>query len=173
MCLHRRIRCVLGRNTNSNKCRAVKAKVEQTETWTTGIFMSKVYGRTKQLYNIREGSVCSRRNLRPNGLFVLGRATSTCIHRSPKYPLCFAPLTLRPNSPIHVLSKVHWRVIHLLRFEFMIDHIEGENNVFANVLARWSKGYRNIRAQQKKLLLHYMKTYYWRQRIQKTWWQNI
>lgn len=48
----------------------------------------------------------------------------------------FAPLALCPNSPRHVLSKVHRWAIHLSRFEFVIDYIEGANNVFADVLTR-------------------------------------
>lgn len=67
-------------------------------------------------------------------------------HRNLLY--VFAPIALRPNSPRHVLSKVHRWAIHLSRFEFVIDHIEGANNVFADILTRWSKGYRNTRAQQ-------------------------
>lgn len=59
----------------------------------------------------------------------------------------FAPLALRPNSPRHVLSKVHRWAIHLSRFEFFINHIEGSNNIFADILTRWSKGYRTTTAK--------------------------
>lgn len=59
----------------------------------------------------------------------------------------FAPLALRPSSPRHVLSKVHRWAIHLSRFEFFINHIEGASNVFADILTRWSKGYRVTSAQ--------------------------
>lgn len=66
-------------------------------------------------------------------------------HRNLLY--VFAPLALRPNSPRHVLSKVHRWAIHLSRFEFFINHIEGSNNVFADILTRRSKGYRSNSAR--------------------------
>lgn len=54
----------------------------------------------------------------------------------------FAPLALRPSSPRYVLSKVHRWAIHLSRFDFDIEHIEGSKNVFADLLTRWAKGNR-------------------------------
>lgn len=57
-----------------------------------------------------------------------------------------APLALRPNSPRHVLSKVHRSPIHLSRFEFFKNHIVEKNNAFADFLTRWSKGYRSASA---------------------------
>lgn len=54
----------------------------------------------------------------------------------------FAPLALRPSAPRYVLSKVHRWAIHLSRFDFNIEHIEGSKNVFADLLTRWSKGHR-------------------------------
>lgn len=59
----------------------------------------------------------------------------------------FAPLALRPNSPRHVLSKVHRWAINLSRFQFHINHIKGVNNVLADTLTRWSKGHRTISAK--------------------------
>lgn len=61
-------------------------------------------------------------------------------HRNLLY--LFAPLALRPNSPRHVLSKVHRWAIHLSQIEFFIDHIENANKVFADILTRWPKEYR-------------------------------
>lgn len=67
----------------------------------------------------------------------------------------FAPLALRPNSPMHVLSKVHRWAIHLSRFDFFINHIEGADNVFADILTRWSKGYRATSAQSRMIAALY------------------
>lgn len=58
-------------------------------------------------------------------------------HRNLPYVL--APLALRAKSLRHVLSKAHRWAIHLSRFEFVIDRIEGINNVFADALTDWSK----------------------------------
>lgn len=71
----------------------------------------------------------------------------------------FAPLALRPNAPRYVLSKVHRWAIHLSRFDFNIEHIDGVKNVFADLLTRWAKGHRqsqkacgNIRALYKSIV---------------------
>lgn len=71
-------------------------------------------------------------------------------HRNLLY--VFAPFALRPNSPRRVLSKVHRWAIHLSRFEFFIEHIDGTNNVFADILTRLSKRYRNVLAQRVAVL---------------------
>lgn len=42
--------------------------------------------------------------------------------------------------------------MHLFRFEFFMDHIEGSNNVFADILTRWSEGYRNTRTQKTEMI---------------------
>lgn len=67
-------------------------------------------------------------------------------HRNLAYE--FAPLAFRPNSPRDVLSKVHRWAVHLSRFEFFINHIEGANNVSADMLTRWSKKYRAASAHR-------------------------
>lgn len=59
---------------------------------------------------------------------------------------------LRPSLPRHVLTNVHRWAIHLSRFEFLINHISGANNIFANTLTRWSKRYRNTRAQRTEVV---------------------
>lgn len=35
--------------------------------------------------------------------------------------------------------------LFLSRFDYVIDHISGNRNVFADILTRWTKGYRNER----------------------------
>lgn len=67
-------------------------------------------------------------------------------HRSLLY--WFAPLLLCSNSPRHVLSKMHRWAIHLSTFEFFINHIGGASIIFADILTRWSKGYRAVSAQR-------------------------
>lgn len=51
---------------------------------------------------------------------------------------------------MYLLSKRHRWAIHLSRREFVIQHIQGRKNVFADVLAHRSKGYRKRRARQSK-----------------------
>lgn len=67
----------------------------------------------------------------------------------------FAPLALRPNAPRYVLSKVHRWAIHLSRFDFSIEHIDGVKNVFADLLTRWSKGHRQVSAASGKVMALY------------------
>lgn len=55
----------------------------------------------------------------------------------------YAPPTLDPNLGRHVVSKVQRWAMYLSRFEYMIDHIEGSKNIFADILNRWTKGYRS------------------------------
>lgn len=74
-------------------------------------------------------------------------------HRNLLY--AFAPLALRPNSPRHVLSNLHRWASHFSRFKFHINHIEGSNIVFADILTRWSKGYRSVKAQTKLIAALY------------------
>lgn len=59
-----------------------------------------------------------------------------------------APKALRTNSPRHVLSEVHKWAIHLSRFLFFNNHIEGSKNIFTEVLTQWSKGYSKTTAQR-------------------------
>ena len=55
----------------------------------------------------------------------------------------FAPLAMEPTLGRHVVSKVQRWALFLSRFDYMIEHTEGEKNVFADILTRWTKGYRN------------------------------
>lgn len=67
----------------------------------------------------------------------------------------FAPFALPSNSPRHVLSKVHRRAIHLSRFEFFINHFDGTNNGFADIVTRWSKDYQIKQAHGKVIAALY------------------
>eukprot|EP00171_Calliarthron_tuberculosum_P002686 IDg2686t1 len=55
----------------------------------------------------------------------------------------FAPLALEPALGRHVVSKVQRWALYLTRFYYAIEHISGSDNVFADLLTRWGRGYRN------------------------------
>lgn len=48
--------------------------------------------------------------------------------------ILFAPMALHPNTQRHVLVKVHRCTIYLSRFQFSIEHIDGKDNVGADML---------------------------------------
>lgn len=54
----------------------------------------------------------------------------------------FAPTAFDSTLGKHVISKVHRWAMFLSRFDFVIEHIDGELNVFADILTRWLKGYK-------------------------------
>lgn len=56
----------------------------------------------------------------------------------------FAPLAMEPTLGRHVVTKVQRWALFLSRFENAIEHIDGSKNVFADILTRWTKGYRNV-----------------------------
>ena len=55
----------------------------------------------------------------------------------------FAPLALEPALGRHVVSKVQRWVLFLSKYTYFIEHIDGDDTVFADILTRWTKGYRN------------------------------
>lgn len=55
----------------------------------------------------------------------------------------FAPLALEPALGRHVVSKVQRWALFLSRFFYKIEHVKGDENVFADILTRWLKGYRD------------------------------
>ena len=54
----------------------------------------------------------------------------------------FAPLALETALGRHVVSKVQRWALFLSSYRYMIEHIAGDENVFADILTRWTKGYR-------------------------------
>jgi len=54
----------------------------------------------------------------------------------------FAPLALEPSLGLHIVSKVQRWALFLSRFSYVIEHVDGASNVFADILTRWTKGYR-------------------------------
>lgn len=65
----------------------------------------------------------------------------------------FAPLVLEPALDRHIVSKVQRWALYLSRFNYVIEHIKGEDDVFADILTRWLRGYRNEKAMLCSVLL--------------------
>ena len=63
----------------------------------------------------------------------------------------FAPLALEPALGRHIVSKVQRWALFLSRFPYVIEHIEGKSNIFADILTRWTKGYRKQCKSMKTL----------------------
>lgn len=57
----------------------------------------------------------------------------------------FAPLALEPTLGRHIVSKVQRWALYLSRFPYVIEHVSGKANVFADILTRWTRGYRKER----------------------------
>ena len=60
---------------------------------------------------------------------------------------------MEPVLGRHVLSKVQRWALYLSRFAYIIEHVRGDENVFADILTRWTKGYRRERKSVHSLLL--------------------
>ena len=54
----------------------------------------------------------------------------------------FAPLSLEPSLGRHIVSKVQRWALYLSKFAYVIEHVSGCENVFADILTSWLKGYR-------------------------------
>lgn len=63
----------------------------------------------------------------------------------------FAPLALEPALGRHVVNKVQRWALYLSQFPYVIEHVEGERNVFADILTRWLKGYRSERRGVRRM----------------------
>jgi len=63
----------------------------------------------------------------------------------------FAPLALEPVLGRHVVSKVQRWALFLSRFAYVVEHIEGNSNVCADMLTRWTRGYRRDRSDRLKV----------------------
>ena len=48
----------------------------------------------------------------------------------------------------HVISKVQRWALFLSRFSYDIEYISGGDNVFADILTRWTRGYRRDRSER-------------------------
>ena len=54
----------------------------------------------------------------------------------------YSPLALEPKLGRHVVTKVQRWALFLTRFSYRIHHLSGEENVFADIMTRWFRGYR-------------------------------
>lgn len=63
----------------------------------------------------------------------------------------FNPLSLEPVLGRHIVSKVQRWALHLSKYSYTIEHIEGDKNVMADIMTRWFSGYRNKRAASRKV----------------------
>lgn len=63
----------------------------------------------------------------------------------------FAPLALEPALGRHIVSKVQRWALFLSRFPYVIEHVDGTSNIFADILTRWTRGYRKENKSLKTL----------------------
>ena len=63
----------------------------------------------------------------------------------------FAPSTLEPSLGRHkVLKGLRWAVL-LSRFVYCIEHVNGDENVMADIMTEWIRGYRsNKKSHQER-----------------------
>ena len=63
----------------------------------------------------------------------------------------FDPLSLEPALGRHIISKVQRWALYLSRFSYVIEHVSGSSNVFADILTRWTRGYRHPSQELKSI----------------------
>ncbi|MEM7504931.1 MAG: RNase H-like domain-containing protein [Pseudomonadota bacterium] len=54
----------------------------------------------------------------------------------------FAPTAIEPTLGRHVVCKVQRWALFLSRFSYTLEHVAGSDNIFADILTRWTKGHR-------------------------------
>eukprot|EP00171_Calliarthron_tuberculosum_P001128 IDg1128t1 len=59
----------------------------------------------------------------------------------------FAPLFVVPGLKKHTVGKVLRWAMTLSKFPYTIEHIDGNRNIFADILTRWLRGYRIEKSQ--------------------------
>lgn len=57
----------------------------------------------------------------------------------------FNPHSLNPDLKAHIVSKVQRWALYLSQFTYIINHIPGDENVMADIMTRWCKGYRSTK----------------------------
>ena len=83
----------------------------------------------------------------------LAVASPTEIHTDHRNLLfLFSPLAFEPKLGRHVVTKVQRWALFLTRFPYRISHIAGEDNVFADIMTRWFRGYRGNLAESETAL---------------------
>ena len=54
----------------------------------------------------------------------------------------FAPRMIEPQLGRHIVGKVQRWALYISIFNYEIEHIPGDRNIFADLLTRWGRGYR-------------------------------
>lgn len=65
----------------------------------------------------------------------------------------FSSLALEPSLSRHIVTKYQRWALYLSRFHYVIEHTDGNSNVFADIITRWLKGYRQNKKSLRKLTL--------------------
>lgn len=63
----------------------------------------------------------------------------------------FNPLALDASLGRHVVNKVQRWGLYLSKYSYIIEHVEGEKNVMADIMTRWCRGYRGKRLTVKRV----------------------
>ena len=63
----------------------------------------------------------------------------------------FAPLAFEPGLGRHITSKVQRWAMYLSRFTYVIEHVAGDANIFADMHTRWTRGYRSEKLMSKNI----------------------
>ncbi len=61
----------------------------------------------------------------------------------------FSPHSLEHALGRRIVSKVQRWELHLPKYEYVIKHIDGSENAFADILTRWTKGYRSCNSARR------------------------
>lgn len=54
----------------------------------------------------------------------------------------FAPLSGEPRLGRHIVNNVQRWALYLSHFQYSLEHVDGSENVFADTLTQWLRGYR-------------------------------
>ena len=65
----------------------------------------------------------------------------------------YSPLCSEPILGSHAVSEVQIWAMYLSRFEYNIEHLDADANIFAEILTRWLKGYRVEQKVARKAVL--------------------
>lgn len=54
----------------------------------------------------------------------------------------FNPRAMNPDLKAHIVKKVQRWALYLSQFTYYINHVPGDENIMADIMTRWCKGYR-------------------------------
>ena len=61
----------------------------------------------------------------------------------------FNPLTMIPSLGRHTVLKVIRWALYLSSFQYRIEHVDGDSNLWPDMMTRWLQGYRNVNKQAR------------------------